>query len=133
MLLELCWSMVWRTRLHHRGRWINNELSAAVSAEGVHGRGTDREHKQESGRGKMRRKRGKSLLQGLKPVESTLFASAPFEAQDELKHRPPGEKTFPRPEEWLCYYGTILAAQPPPGASLTFSLVVLLTCVLVIL
>jgi len=38
-------------------------------------------------------KRGKSFLQGLKPVESTLFTSAPFEAQDELKHRPPKEKT----------------------------------------
>jgi hypothetical protein len=39
-------------------------------------------------------KRGKRLLQGLKPVESKLFTSAPFEAQDELKHRPPKEKTL---------------------------------------
>ena len=30
-------------------------------------------------------------------------------------------------------YGTILAAQPPPGASLTFSFIVLFTCVFVIL
>ena len=42
-----------------------------------------------------------SFLQGpfvpqdkLKPVENTQFTSAPFEAQDELKHRPPEEKDF---------------------------------------
>jgi hypothetical protein len=39
-------------------------------------------------------KAGKGFLQGLKPVESTQFTSAPFEAQDELKHRPPEEKDF---------------------------------------
>ena len=46
-------------------------------------------------------KRGKGFLQGpfvpqdkLKPIESTQFTSAPFEAQDELKHRPPEEKDF---------------------------------------
>ena len=38
MLLELRWSMVWRTRLHQGGIWINNELSVAVSAEKVHGK-----------------------------------------------------------------------------------------------
>jgi hypothetical protein len=44
---------------------------------------------------------GKGFLQGtfvpqdkLKPVESMQFTSAPFEAQDELKHRPPEEKGF---------------------------------------
>jgi len=37
-------------------------------------------------------KRGKSFLQGLKPVESTQFTSA-------LKHRPPKEKGFfPQPD-----------------------------------
>jgi hypothetical protein len=43
----------------------------------------------------------KSFLRGpfvpqdkLKPIESMQFASAPFEAQDELKHRPPEEKDF---------------------------------------
>jgi hypothetical protein len=48
-------------------------------------------------------KRRKSFLQGpfvaqdkLKPVESTQCTSAPFEAQDELKHRPPKEKDFSR-------------------------------------
>jgi hypothetical protein len=30
----------------------------------------------------------------LKPVESMQFTSALFEAQDELKHRPPEEKDF---------------------------------------
>jgi hypothetical protein len=46
-------------------------------------------------------KAGKGFLQGpfvpqdkLKPVESTQLTSAPFEAQDELKHRPPEEKDF---------------------------------------
>jgi hypothetical protein len=50
-------------------------------------------------------KRGTSFLQGpfvpqdkLKPIESSRFTSAPFEAQDELKHRPPKEKDlFPQP------------------------------------
>ena len=31
----------------------------------------------------------------LKPIGGTQFTSAPFEAQDELKHRPPEEKDFP--------------------------------------
>ncbi len=100
MLLELRWSMVWRTRLHQGGIWINNELSTAWSAEGaekrsqtgsadsVHGQGTHEEHSQ-------RTQTGLSVFRQ--------------------------------------FYGTILAAQPPPGASLTFNLVVLLTCVLVIL
>jgi hypothetical protein len=35
----------------------------------------------------MQIKRGKSLLQGLKPVKSTQYTSA-------LKHRPPEEKGF---------------------------------------
>ena len=46
-------------------------------------------------------KRRKSFLQGsfvpqdkLKPAKSTQFTSAPFEAQDELKHRPLKEKDF---------------------------------------
>jgi|HubBroStandDraft_4_1064222.scaffolds.fasta_scaffold182078_2 hypothetical protein len=30
----------------------------------------------------------------LKPAKSTQFTSAPFEALDELKHRPPEEKDF---------------------------------------
>ena len=101
MLLELRWSMVWRTRLHQGGIWINNELSTAWSAEGaekrsqtgsadsVHGQGTHEEHSQ-------RTQTGLSVM---------------------LRQ----------------FYGTILAAQPPPGASFTFNLVVLLTCVLVIL
>jgi hypothetical protein len=42
----------------------------------------------------MQQNEKKSFLQGLKPVESTQFTSAPFEAQEELKHRPPEEKDF---------------------------------------
>jgi hypothetical protein len=42
----------------------------------------------------MQQEQGKGFLQGLKPVESTQLTSAPFEAQDELKHRPPEEKDF---------------------------------------
>jgi hypothetical protein len=36
----------------------------------------------------------RALRSKLKPVESMQFTSAPFEAQDELKHRPPEEKGF---------------------------------------
>jgi hypothetical protein len=78
--------MVWRTRLHQGGIWINNELSAAVSAEKVHGKAAQTAQTGVRLR-KNARKRGESLLQGLKPVESALFTSA-------LKHRPPKEKTF---------------------------------------
>jgi hypothetical protein len=47
------------------------------------------------------RENEKSFLQGpfvpldkLKPIESTQFTSASFEAQDELKHRPLKERNF---------------------------------------
>jgi len=97
MLLELCWSMVWRTRLHQGGIWINNELSAAWSAEGC---------PETEARNGAHRNTGMEYTQESQTRVSVLL--------------------------WQ-FYGTILAAQPPPGASLTFNLVVLLTCVLVIL
>jgi hypothetical protein len=54
----------------------------------------------------MRQNEEKASFRGLKPVESTQFTSAPFEAQDELKHRPPEEKDF---------FRSLLGADTPGG------------------
>jgi hypothetical protein len=57
------------------------------------------------------------LLQGLKPVESTQFTSAPFEAQDELKHRPPEEKDFFRNLQSRCRSCLIFKNNVTPGGT----------------
>jgi hypothetical protein len=52
-------------------------------------------------------KQGKPFLQGLKPIGYRGFAPGPFEAQGELKPRPPKEKEFfsslPGHERHSCF------------------------------